>query len=245
MNLNSVRTLLSLGFFFLKTKPKRDQIRKLYETNPTEANRIAHEYMKKEMQHILDFCHITMEVKGQENIPKDQACLFAANHSGMFDIPLVELSVEDGVGFVAKDSLEKIPGLASWMRLTHCLFLNRGDMKAGLKTIFKGADYLKEGYNMCIFPEGTRSRTGELLEFKAASLKMAQKAKVPVVPVAITGTGDVLENNKYLSIKPNHLTITFHEPLLINDLPRPEQKKAVDMVRQTIADSLENTLAGK
>ncbi len=238
MNFNSIRTLASLGFFFLKTKPKRNQLRKLNETNPEEANRIAHEYIKKEIQHIVDFCGMTIEIKGQEHIPQDQACLFAANHSGMFDIALVELAVDKGVGFVAKDSLGNIPGLSSWMSLIRCLFLDRTDMKAGLKTIFLGADYLKEGYNMCIFPEGTRSKTGELLEFKAASLKMAQKAKVPVVPVAITGTAEALENNKHLSIKPSHMTITFHEPLLINDLPRPEQKKAVEMVRQTIADTL-------
>lgn len=63
------------------------------------------------------------------------------------------------------------------MKRIHCLFLDRKDIRKGLQTILEGAEYLKEGYSMCIYPEGTRSTTGELGEFKGGSLKMAQKAK--------------------------------------------------------------------
>ena len=62
---------------------------------------------------------------------------------------------------------------------------------------------------MCIYPEGTRSTTGELGEFKGGSLKMAQKAKAPIVPVAIRGTRDIFENNPGLRVCPSHVTISF------------------------------------
>lgn len=98
------------------------------------------------------------------------------------------------------------------MKRIHCLFLDRKDIRKGLQTILEGAEYLKEGYSMCIYPEGTRSTNGELGEFKGGSLKMAQKAKAPIVPVAIRGTRDIFENNLGLRVCPSHVTISFGTP---------------------------------
>lgn len=244
MNFRSIRVVASIASFLLLTTPKRKELRKVAETDPKAAARVSHEYTKEIMNRVLKHAGTTVDVRGLENIP-DETVLFAGNHSSLFDLVVTEsvIPVDKGPGYVAKDSLAKIPGLKGWMELVRCLFLDRSNMKEGLKTIFKGADYLKEGSNMFIFPEGTRSKTGELLEFKGASLKMAQKAKVGVVPVAITGTADIFENNPALSIKPSHVTITFAEPIYIHTLPRPEQKEAVNMVRQTIADIIEEVKA--
>ena len=239
MNFRTIRTVLYLGGFLLTTTPKRMELRKLAETDPIEASRISHTYIKKAVKHILDISGSTLTVHGLEHIP-EATVLYAGNHLSFFDIVAVETALpeEACAGFIAKASLEKIPGLRGWMHLVRCLSLDRSNMKEGLKTIFKGAEYLKEGSNMFIFPEGTRCKEGHLGEFKGASLKMAQKAKVPVVPVAITGTAAILEDNPGLSIRPSHVTVTFAEPLMISDLPRPEQKNAVEMVKQTIADCI-------
>lgn len=243
MTLRSIRVILSLGSYLLFTTPKRAKLRKLAESDPAEAARLAHESIRKEVDHLLKLTGSTLDVKGLENIPEDQACLFAGNHLSFFDVMVLELILPASSGFIAKDSLEKIPGLSAWMRLIRCLFLNRKDTKEGLKIIFRAADLLKEGYSMVIFPEGTRYPEGELGEFKGASLKMAQKAKVPVVPFAITGTSRIFEDNTFLSVKPSNLTITFGEPLLINDLPRPEQKKAVEMVRNSVQSMINEALS--
>ncbi|MDO4977853.1 MAG: lysophospholipid acyltransferase family protein [Eubacteriales bacterium] len=243
MTLRSIRTILSLGGFLIASTPKRAKLRKLAETDPIEAAKLSHEYIKKEVEHLFEISGSTLEVKGLENIPTDQACLFAGNHLGFFDVIVLEHILPVSAGFIAKDSLQKIPGLSAWMELLRCLFLNRKDTKEGLKIIFKAADFLKEGYSMIIFPEGTRYREGELGEFKGASLKMAQKAKVPVVPFALTGTGKIFEENSFLSVKPSHVTITFGEPLLINALPRPEQKMAVEMVRNTVQTMINDALS--
>lgn len=241
MNLRTIRTALYLGGFLLTTTPKRAQIRKIYETDPITACELSHGILKKAVRRILDISGCTVTVNGLDRIPEG-TCLFAGNHLSMFDVLVLEDVLPQSAGFVAKDSLEKIPGLSAWMSLIRCLFLNRKDTKEGLKTIFKGADYLKEGYSMVIFPEGTRYEEGHLGEFKGASLKMAQKAKVPVVPFALTGTAKALEDNNKLSIKPSDITLTFGNPLLINDLPRTEQRNAVEMVRNEIAGYIEDVL---
>lgn len=147
-------------------------------------------------------------------------------------------AIPGGVGFVAKDSLGNIPGLSSWMKRIHCLFLDRKDIRKGLQTILEGAEYLKEGYSMCIYPEGTRSTNGELGEFKGGSLKMAQKAKAPIVPVAIRGTRDIFENNLGLRVCPSHVTISFGTPFKISELPDAEKKFAGEHAKQAIADML-------
>lgn len=180
---------------------------------------------------------VTIEVNGLENIP-DEASLFVGNHSSYFDIIVTGATIPGGVGFVAKDSLGKIPGLSSWMKRIHCLFLDRSDVRKGLQTILEGVDYLKEGYSMCILPEGTRSTTGELGEFKGGSLKMAQRAKAPVVPVAITGTRDIFENNPGLRVYPSHVTILLASHFKFSDLPAAEKKFAGEHVKKAIEDML-------
>ena len=189
MNTRTLHIVCYLGGFFLKTIPARKKLRKLAETDPQESFRLAHDCLAVPVSHVFDLTGSTLTVKGLENIP-EETCLFAGNHLSYLDIIVLEKVLPEGkkAGFIAKDSLKKIPGLSAWMELIRCIFLNRSDAKEGLKSILKGADYLKEGYNMVIFPEGTRCKEGQLGEFKPASLKMAQKAKVPVVPFAITGT---------------------------------------------------------
>ena len=192
----------------------RARLKKLEKTDPQEASRIAQEQVQKVFKHLLKISGVTIEVNGLENIP-DEASLF-----------------------VGKDSLGNIPGLSSWMKHIHCLFLDRSDVRKGLQTILEGVDYLKEGYSMCIYPEGTRSTTGELGEFKGGSLKMAQRAKAPVVPVAITGTRDIFENNPGLRVYPSHVTISFGKPFKFSDLPAAEKKFAGEHVKKAIEDML-------
>ena len=244
MNTRTLHIVCYLGGFFLKTVPARKKLRKLAETDPQESFRLAHNCLTGPVNHVFDLTGSTLTVKGLENIP-EETCLYVSNHLSFLDIIVLEKVIPEDkrAGFIAKDSLKKIPGLSAWMELIRCIFLDRSNPKEGLKSILKGADYLKEGYNMTIFPEGTRCKEGQLGEFKPASLKMAQKAKVPVVPVAITGTSSILEENRGLSIKPAKVTITFGEPIRIHERPRPEQKLAVEEVRQTIQDAVNEELS--
>ena len=178
MTFRSICIAVYVFFYLIFTTPMRARLKKLEKTDPQEASRIAQEQVQKVFKHLLKISGVTIEVNGLENIP-DEASLFVGNHSSYFDIIVTGATIPGGVGFVAKDSLGKIPGLSSWMKHIHCLFLDRSDVRKGLQTILEGVDYLKEGYSMCIYPEGTRSTTGELGEFKGGSLKMAQRAKAP------------------------------------------------------------------
>lgn len=111
---------------------------------------------------ILKVTGADITVIGHENIPKDQAVLYIGNHRSFFDILLTYVLCPDLTGYVAKKEMEPIPLLSIWMRYLHCLFLDRQDIKAGMKTILTAIEKVKSGISICIFPEGTRNKGEEL-----------------------------------------------------------------------------------
>lgn len=216
MNLRAFCILVYVIYYIIVTTPQRRRLREMAETDPAESSRLSHLAVKKAFRTILRIAGVKIEVSGLDNIP-DEACLYVGNHNSYFDILVTETVIPSGTGFVSKDSLQKIPGLSSWMNLIHCLFLNRTDVREGLKMILTGADYLKEGYSMFIFPEGTRSRDGHIGEFKGGSLKMAQKAGAPIVPVAISGSSKIFEKNEGLRVTPGHVKVSFGTPFKFSE----------------------------
>lgn len=130
---------------------------------------------------LLKLAGVTITVKGEENIPKDTAVLYVGNHRSYFDILTGYTTVPTLLGFVAKKEMEKIPILRTWMANVNCLFLDRKNIKEGLKTILQGIEKVKNGISIWIFPEGTRNTNEditELLPFKEGSLKIAEKPAV-------------------------------------------------------------------
>ena len=117
---------------------------------------------------ILVFTGTKLTIIGEDRIPKDQAVLYVPNHQSYFDIVITYSRCPGLTGYVSKDFMERVPLLSNWMKHLYCLFLDRSDMKAGLKTILTGIDYIKNGISICIFPEGTRNPHPEdgLLPFK-------------------------------------------------------------------------------
>lgn len=180
---------------------------------------------------------VKTEVHGYENIPQDEPILFVSNHRSYWDILVLHNTIKRPLGFVAKIEMKKFPILNWWMSDIGCVFLNRDDPREGLKAIHKGIDNLKAGHNMVICPEGTRNHNAEMLPFKEGSLKMAEKSKCRIVPVALIGTDDLLENNKGFTMKKGKVIVSFGKPLSITDIPEEYKKKHAAYV-QTIVKSM-------
>ncbi len=177
-----------------------------------------------------------VDIIGYDNIPKNQAVLYVGNHRSMFDVAINYWKLPALVGFVAKKEMKKIPFLSWWMILVKCLFLDRENIKEGMKTIIKGAEQLKSGISMFIFPEGTRSKVeSEMLEFKEGSLKMAEKAGVLVVPVAITNTGSCFEDN-FPKVKKQHVIVEYGKPIDLSAMDRETKKHAGAYTRDIIQE---------
>lgn len=177
-----------------------------------------------------------VDIIGYDNIPKDQAVLYVGNHRSMFDIAINYWKLPPLLGFVSKIEMKKFPFLSWWMVLVNCLFLDRENIKEGMKTIIKGAEQLKAGISMFIFPEGTRSKLeSEMLEFKEGSLKMAEKAGVLIVPVAITNTSACFEDH-FPKVKKAHVIIEYGKPIDLAAMDKETRKHAGAYTRGIIQD---------
>lgn len=167
---------------------------------------------------------IKLIVTGQENIPEDTAVLYVGNHRSYFDV-VTTLSLFPGItGYVAKIEMLKVPILRLWMKNIHCLFLDRDNIKEGLKTILAGVEEVKKGISLCIFPEGTRNKVNDsFLPFHDGSFKIAEKGGVPVVPMVIVNSAAVFEDH-LPKIKRTTIAIHFCEPVDLKSLEKEDRK---------------------
>ncbi len=173
---------------------------------------------------ILFFAGTKTTVIGFENIPKDEAVLFVGNHRSYFDIIISYSMMPNLTGYVSKKEIGKVPILSTWMRFVYCLFLDRDDIKEGLKTILKGIEYIKNGISIAIFPEGTRRKEPDgVAPFKEGSLKFAEKSGCKIIPIIQNNTEACMESHTPW-IKKAHTVIEFGEPIDIKELDK-EQKK--------------------
>lgn len=170
---------------------------------------------------------VKLTVIGEENVPMDEPVLYIGNHRSFFDVVVTYARCPGLTGYIAKDGVNKVPIFRIWMKRLHCIFLKRDDMKEGLKVILKAIEYVKSGISICIFPEGTRNKDRDnptsLLPFKEGSFKIASKTGCKIVPMALIGTADILENH-FPWIHSTDIKLIYGEPIDVSALDKDQQK---------------------
>lgn len=177
---------------------------------------------------------------GEENVPKDTPVLYIGNHRSFFDVPLTYPRCPIRTGYVAKKEMEKVPLLSTWMKRLHCLFLDRKDIKQGLKTILEAIEKVKSGISICIFPEGTRNKNEselELLPFHEGSFKIATKAKCPIIPIAISNSANIWEAH-FPKVKPTHVIVEYGKPIYVDELEKEDKKHLGAYTQNVILEML-------
>lgn len=183
---------------------------------------------------------VKLTVIGEENVPRDEPVLYIGNHRSFFDVVVTYARCPGLTGYIAKDGVNKVPIFRIWMKRLHCIFLKRDDMKEGLKVILKAIEYVKSGISICIFPEGTRNKDrnnpASLLPFKEGSFKIASKTGCKIVPMALIGTADILENH-FPWIHSTDIKLIYGEPIDVSALDK-DQQKHVGAYCQTVVEEL-------
>ena len=185
-----------------------------------------------------------VDAQGMEAIPQDRVCVFAANHQSFFDILLLLGYLDKPHALLSKASIGKVPLIRLWMREIHCVYVDRSDMKAGIEAVQRMIEVVENGYSAIIFPEGTRSKTGELGEFKGGAFMVAQKTKVPVVPVMLDGTAALFERNGHW-IQSGKVTLRVLSPIDTEGLSRAEVKALPATVQRMIDEALQAVRDGE
>lgn len=157
---------------------------------------------------------VRVEVSGSEHVDPDQSYVVVANHQSQFDIPVIYGYSGLDLRWVAKAELQKVPFMAAGCRAIGHVFINRSDPDQARAAINRAVARLASGTGLMFFPEGTRSRDGRLLEFKKGAFRVAIDQQLPVLPVTVVGTREVLEPGS-ARIRPGAVRIILGEPIAV------------------------------
>ncbi|MCR5476654.1 MAG: 1-acyl-sn-glycerol-3-phosphate acyltransferase [Lachnospiraceae bacterium] len=188
---------------------------------------------------VLRICGTDITVIGHDRIPRDTPVLYVGNHRSIFDIVLTYPLVVGPTGYLSKIENAKVPLLNIWMKLLHCLFLDRSTARTGLQTILDAIELEKNGVSIAVFPEGTRNKDPEsddLLPLHNGSFKIATKSGVPIQPMTINGAEQIFEAHKPF-IRKCRVIIEYGDPIRLETLSKEELKNIGDYVGKILRDT--------
>lgn len=172
-------------------------------------------------------------VKGLDKADFTKPAIYVCNHQSTLDIPALFVALRVPFRFAAKQQLKYVPVLGWYMTMAKFVFIDRTNHKKAVRSLELAAKQIREGVSIAMFPEGTRSDTG-IMPFKKGPFALAMKAGVPVVPVAIEGSGKLMPKNSW-NITPGPVTVAIGDP--IDPAPFGDDREALmKAVRDRIID---------
>ena len=183
---------------------------------------------------ILKTSGIRVRVEGLEHVPLNQTTIFCVNHQSAMDIPIIFVNLPAQFRFVAKRSLFHLPFMGWHLSRSGHIPVDRDRPREAMKSMKKVAQEIREGKSVLLFPEGHRSRTGQLLPFKAGSFYIAILAGVPIVPITLNGTRHVLEPDTY-HVRSGQTEMFVHPAIETKSLTLDDVEALSLKVREAIA----------
>jgi 1-acyl-sn-glycerol-3-phosphate acyltransferase len=181
----------------------------------------------------LGLAGIRYHVSGREHVPSNRALVFCSNHQSNVDPPVLFRALHRRLHILYKAEMSKLPVLGRVLQVGGFIPVPRDQREAAIEAIDKAADSVRSGNSFLIFPEGTRSRTAQLLPFKKGGFIMAIKAQAPIVPVAISGGRDAMRKGSAI-IRPVRVEVRIGEPVETTGYTLDERDVLIDVVRSRI-----------
>ena len=182
-------------------------------------------------------CGIKYRVAGTGNLPRDRAAVYCCNHQSNVDPPILYTALHPRMHILYKHEIDRIPVLARAFRMGGFIPIDRSKKESAMRSIEAGARSLQAGPSFRIFPEGTRSKTDEMLPFKKGGFIMAIKAGAPIVPVAIQGGRAAMQRGSKI-IRPVTVSIRVGKPIETAGLSLDDRDALIVRVRKAIAGLL-------
>ena len=181
----------------------------------------------------LALAGIRYRVHGREHIPRGRAVVFCSNHESNVDPPVLFQCLHRRLHVLFKAELKKLPILGKVMMAGGFVPVERDRREASMASIEEAARSIRSGNSFLIFPEGTRSRTSELLPFKKGGFIMAIKAEAPIVPVAVSGGREAMRKGSWF-VRPVMVDVRIGEPVETAGMALDDRDQLIEVVRQRI-----------
>jgi 1-acyl-sn-glycerol-3-phosphate acyltransferase len=189
-----------------------------------------HAVVKGWARSILWISGMRVKINGLDRLDPDRSYIFMANHQSNFDIPVLLGTMTIQTRWLAKAELFKIPIFGRAMRRAGFISIDRSNRESAFRSLEKAADTIRSGTSVLIFPEGTRSEDGKIRSFKKGGFVLAVDAAVPVVPVVIHGTFQVMPKNR-LRIRPGPAVIDILDPIDTSGYTRANRNQLMSNIR--------------
>ena len=199
---------------------------------PTAVNKI-HKVANLWAKILLLICNTKVKVIGEENLLRGKPQIFMANHQSDFDILISLAYIPVQFRWIAKKELFAIPIFGAAMRSAGYIEIDRSNKEKALQSIDEAALRIQRGKSIMTFPEGTRSRDGEIKPFKQGVFHLAIKSGVPIVPVSIIGSGRIMPKRS-LRIKPGQIKLMIGKPIEVVNFDIEKRHELIEIVRNEI-----------
>jgi 1-acyl-sn-glycerol-3-phosphate acyltransferase len=180
---------------------------------------------------ILKTTGVTVSVSGLEHLDPGASYVFASNHQSIYDIPIIFASLDYQLRIVAKASLGRFPFLGWHLSRTGHLLVDRRN--PGSAIVRKMKRLIGAHHSLIVFPEGTRSATGEVARFKKGPFLVAMESQLPIVPLSVAGSRHVMLKGRLMTC-PGHVQLTIHPPVPTSGMTRHHIQEFAERIRHTV-----------
>jgi 1-acyl-sn-glycerol-3-phosphate acyltransferase len=188
---------------------------------------------------------VRVKLHHANRIPRNKSVIFVANHTSQYDIVAMARVFPVALFYIAKIELRKVPFLGWYMIMIGHIFVDRKNKDRALQSLREAGEKIKQGKNVITFPEGTRSKTGELMLFRRGSFVISKESLVPIVPIAIFGAREVLSSGS-MGLRPGTIHVVIGEEISVEQIQKLSVEELSDLARnrvQTMLSSFQTATA--
>ena len=160
---------------------------------------------------ILFICRVKLVITGKENIDAGKKHIFISNHESLLDIPAIFAAIPVNLFFIAKKELKKVPFMSWAMQMGGMIFIDRKNKEQAHRDMLRAGELIRKGKNIISFPEGTRTKTGEMGVFKRGAFLLSASTGIDIIPIAIKGARELLPYGSFI-LTPGQLHVHIFPP---------------------------------